>query len=286
MAHPHHVGLGGQQRDGSAVGQHGQPLDGRGMPTEKPGAAALEQEVQRERDVLGRLDPVVGQRVAVADLDADVRAVQPAKRLLVGHVVAEEHRGRRALLVAQDVERLALVGLDHRELQHCLALGDLGVPRLRGRACAFFSASSASAGSALRTCSAMLAGLISIATPGYSAAIAPSASLILRSKRLCGVVDAVHETGVELRAVAADQVHLGGHPGQRGQIAQRPPGDQRGHMVDGSAASSRIAGGGFGERTRIVGVGDDRRHRAVVVAGDEDTGNASDRREGALQLGR
>ena len=133
MAHPHHVGLGGQQGDGSAIGQHGQPLDGRRMPAEKPGAAALEQEVQRERDVLGRLDPVVGQRLAVADLDADVGAVQPAKRLLVGHVVAEEHGGRRALLVAQDVEGLTLVGLDHRELQHRLALGDLGVPRLRAR---------------------------------------------------------------------------------------------------------------------------------------------------------
>ncbi len=48
-------------------------------------------------------------------------------------------------------------------------------------AIAFVSASSASAGSALRTCSATLAGLISIVTPGYSAAIAPSASLILRS---------------------------------------------------------------------------------------------------------
>ena len=133
MTHPHHVGLGGQQRDGAGVRQHRQPLDGRRMPTEQPRAAALEQEGQRQRDVLGRLDPVVGQRVPGADLDADVGTVQPPKCLLVGHVVAEEDRGGRALLVPQDVERLALVGLNHRELQHRLALGDLGIPRLRTR---------------------------------------------------------------------------------------------------------------------------------------------------------
>ena len=51
-------------------------------------------------------------------------------------------------------------------------------------ACAFVSASLPSAGSALRTCRATLAGLISMATPAYSAAIALKASLILPSSAL------------------------------------------------------------------------------------------------------
>ena len=109
--------------------------------------------------------------------------------------------------------------------------------------------------------------------------------LDLSQQRLGGLVDAVHEPGVELRAVAADQVHFGRHPGQGGQIAQRPPGDQRGH---GRRQRRQLAQGRgrFGERTRVVGVGDDRRHGAVVVAGNQQPGNARDRREGALQFGR
>ena len=89
-------------------------------------------------------------------------------------------------------------------------------------ACAFFSASLASAGSALRTCSATLAGLISIATPGNSAAIALKRVLDPAQQRLGRIVDRVHEAGVELGTVAADQMDLGGHPRQRRQVAQRP----------------------------------------------------------------
>ena len=254
------------------------------MTAEKPCAATLEKEVQRERHVLGGLDPVVGQRVAGADLDADVGSVQPAKRLLVGYVVAEEHGGGRALLVTQDVEGLTLVGLDHRELQHGLTLGDLGVPRLRGGVCLIQRL--------VGVCRFGVAHMQSDAgrldldrDTGILGCDRGERVFDLAQQRLCALVDAVHETGVELRAVASDEVHLGGHARERGQIAQCPPGDQRG---DRRRKRRQLAHRrrGFGEWPRIVGVGDDRRHRAVVVAGDEDTGNPSDCRERALQLSR
>jgi len=44
---------------------------------------------------------------------------------------------------------------------------------------------------------------------------------------LLGRLEGIHEAHVELRAVAADQVHLGGQPGQHGQVTQRPAGDHR-----------------------------------------------------------
>ena len=45
-------------------------------------------------------------------------------------------------------------------------------------------------------------------------------------QRLGGIVDRVHEAGVELGTVAADQMDLGGHPRQRRQVSQRPARDQ------------------------------------------------------------
>lgn len=61
-------------------------------------------------------------------LDAHIGAVQPLEGLFVGDVVAEEHRGGRTLLMAQDVEGLALIRGDDGELENLLALGDLRAP--------------------------------------------------------------------------------------------------------------------------------------------------------------
>jgi hypothetical protein len=80
--------------------------------------------------------------------------------------------------------------------------------------------------------------------------------------------DAFDEPDVELRAVAAHQVHLAGQPGQRGQVAQGPAGDDR----DGRLRQRRERpDGGYGLRKRygLGGVLHDRRERAVVVTGDE-----------------
>ena len=86
----------------------------------------------------------------------------------------------------------------------------------------------------------MLAGLISIATPGYSAAIAPSASLILRSNAFaassmaCTNPVSNSEPWLPTRCTSA---------GIRDRVARsrsaRP--EISAAMVDGSAASSRIA---------------------------------------------
>jgi hypothetical protein len=49
----------------------------------------------------------------------------------------------------------------------------------------------------------------------------------LAEQRFGRIVDRVHEAGVELRPVAADQMNLGGHPRQRRKVAQRATRDQR-----------------------------------------------------------
>src|SRR5207237_10393654 len=64
--------------------------------------------------------------------DADVGSGEPTTRLLARDGIADEHRRGCGLLVVQDVERLALVGLDDGEFENRLALGDLRVPVLRG----------------------------------------------------------------------------------------------------------------------------------------------------------
>ena len=180
------------------------------MPAKEPGAAPIEQTFQHGGHLFWRLDAIAGKGFAVADLDADVGSVQPAKRLLVGDVVADEHRRRCALLVPQDVERLALVGLDHRELQYRLAMGDLCVPVLRG---------------AVRLLQRLVGvGGVGVAhvqrdagrfdldgDAGVLGGDRAQRVLDLAKQRLGRVVDRVHEAGVELGTVAADQMDLGGH---------------------------------------------------------------------------
>ncbi len=128
----------------------------------------------------------------------------PAERLLVGDVVAEEHHRRRLVLVAQDVDRLALVGGDHRELEHGLALGQLRRPRPVPRRVPRRARPPASAGSALRTCRADACGL----RVRRSRRAGPAAIVVkligdrVRSRRVASMCDG--RTRVELGAVAAD----------------------------------------------------------------------------------
>ena len=90
----------------------------------------------------------------------------------------------------------------------------------------------------MRTCSATLAGLVSTVTPGRSAAIALSSAMILPAGASSTSWD---EAGVELGAVAADQMHGGGIADSVAQHAERAPGDQR----DGG-------GGQVGQRRRAA----------------------------------
>ena len=58
---------------------------------------------------------------ARADLDTDIRTAQLAERVLVCHVVAEEQHGACGQLHAQRVERGALVGRQHGQLDDRLS---------------------------------------------------------------------------------------------------------------------------------------------------------------------
>ena len=54
--------------------------------------------------------------------------------------------------------------------------------------------------------------------------------------------------------------------------------------VDGNAASSRSAAADSVKRARVVGIGDDRGHGAVVVAGHQQPRNPRDRAERAPEF--
>ena len=130
----------------------------------------------------------------------------------------------------------------------------------------------------------MLAGLVSSRIPGCVArdrlqlGEQPAVELVeLRRKPL-------DEAQVELGAVAPDQVHLARQARERRQVAQRAARD---HRDDGLRQRRQRADGGDGlrqraGRRRIV---DERREGAVVVAPDEQLGDARDPAERGAQLG-
>ena len=96
-------------------------LDRHCVRTRQPFAAGLDQSREQPRDVVRPVDPLRRERRPETDLDAEVGAREAAEGVLVGHVVADEDRGRRPDLVAERVERVALVGLDDRQLDDLLA---------------------------------------------------------------------------------------------------------------------------------------------------------------------
>ena len=283
MAHPADLGVGGDQRDGARGGEHRQPLDRDRSATSQPIAAFFDQERECGGDLLGVVDPVGRQGVTLADLDAEIRPVQAAERFFVGDVVAEEDRGAGTGLVAQDVERLSLVGDDDGEFDHRLAFGDLDAfPGGR------------SDPDAVQGC---------VAVGGRGVPEMQHGARRLRLHRHVLVVggdrpqfddqcveelgggrgDLVDEPDVELTAVAAHQVHFGGQPGQGGEVAQRATGDDgRGGRIEfGESAHRphRIAVG-----PGIFWAGHDGRHAAVVVRGDQQPGHTCDCFEGAPQF--
>lgn len=160
-------------------------------------------------------------------LDAHIGAVQPLEGLFVGDVVAEEHRGGRTLLMAQDVEGLALIRGDDGELENLLALGDLRAPAVCDGECL-----SQGGVGVLLGCVAHVerdTGRFQFdGHPGIFGGDGRQLGGDGLQQRLGVAVDGVHEAGVELRAVTADQMHLGRQSRQGRQIAQRTSGDQRG----------------------------------------------------------
>jgi hypothetical protein len=284
VAQPGELRLGGEQGDGTAVGEHRVAFDRHGPLAEEPGAADLEQEAEHA----GRLDrlghPVRGPGRARPDLDAHVGAVQPRERPLVGHAVADHQRGARRHLGAQLVDGRALVGGEDGELHHLLAIGDrhlgpgggtraervedprgdlrFGRSHVHGHARGF----------RLQPYPCLVLG--DLADRGLQ----PRADLDQLGRQ------ALDEPDVELGPVAAHEVYLGGESGEGGEVAQGPAGDhrdrglrQRGQSADG--------GDGLGQRHRLGGIEHDRRQRAVVVAGDQQVGHSRDPADRPPQVG-
>ncbi len=274
--------VGSEQSDGPWAGHHGEALDARRVGAGEPPTTLLGEERQGGRDVLGALDAVLGERVAGPDLDADVGPVQTAERLLVGDVVAEEDRRGRAPAVAEDVERLPLVGDDDRQLDHRLTLGDLHAVPLRD----------AVAYGGQGTLAHLRLGVADVQRDARGLGLDGDV-LTLRGdvaqlgdqpiEEFLGVVGQFRdESRVELRAVAADQLHLDGQAGEDGEVAQSPAGDDGGIGVVEPGERPQRA-----HRLRVgVGllrVGHQRRHGAVVVRGDQQAGHPRDADEGAAQ---
>ena len=273
MTQPGQRRIRGHQSDGARTGEHRESLDGRSVGAGKPRTTLVEQECQSGSDVLGAVDAIVGDGVPAADLDSDVRPLKPAERLFVGHVVADEDGSGCAVLMANQVECVALVGGDDSQLDHRFALGDLNAwPECR------FGADGderllgvVGTGVAYVQCNA--GGLLLHRCPrgvgGDSAQLGDD--LV---EQFPGVgVDRVDESDVELGAVAADQLHFGGKSGQRSQIlegAARDHGSRRRREAGERAKRTHR----FRPGIRLVRVGDDGCHRPVVVGGYEQTRRA------------
>ena len=90
------------------------------------------------------------------------------------------------------------------------------------------------------------------------------------------------EADVELGAVAADEVDLLGQARERGEVVQRAARDH-GHARVGERGERAQRGDRLAARARVAGYVDDRRERAVVVAGDEQVRLAREPRERLLE---
>ncbi len=97
------------------------------------------------------------------------------------------------------------------------------------------------------------------------------------------VVDRMHESDIELGAVASDQLDLHGQTRKHRQILERASRDDRG----GGPGQNREAPQGadrFGVRMSLVRIGHDGGQRAVVVARDQQPGCACDGGQRPAQL--
>ena len=241
-------------------------FDRHGPLAEQPPAAALGEEGQHPYPGFRVIHPEVRPGVAgQSDLDADVRALQVRERVLVGRVVAEEDDRAGRLLGAQLVDGGALVGGHHRQFDDLLAGGqEHPGPGGRTRAQGFHDPG----------------GDVAIGSPGVHRhagrllleaypclAVRQGPDLAAEPGTQVGQLgrDPLDEADVELGAVAADQVHLAGQPGQRGQITQRSPGDDRDRGLR-KRGQGTDRGDCLRQRGGMRGIVHNGRERAVVVA--------------------
>ena len=188
-------------------------------------------------------------------------------------------------LGAQLVERGALVGGDHRQLDDLLAFGDVHAgPGRRAGAHRVDDLGGDVAGRRPARARRRWPACSPAVHLGGRAAILRSSVLSRARISTSSGARRCDEADVELGAVAADEVHLAGQPGQgrpgRAAPARRPrrPWSAAARPAPGRAATDSGSGT---RRGRVV---DERREGAVVVAGDEQlrhAGEPPDRRPAA-----
>ena len=248
----------------------------------QPGAAGFEHECEHADGLLRIFDGERRRGVSEPDLDAEVGAVQLAERVLVGHVVTEEHDGARRDLHAQRVDGGALVRGDHGQLDDLLAVGHVDVrPGFRAGA------------------DGVDEGVGDVGGRGAHVhgdrrrlLLQPDARRVggHRDKRgleprprrssASGVSRSTKPTSNSLPCEPTRWTSLGSRESVARSRSARP--ETTATVVCGSAASVRTAATASGSGTASDRVGDDRCQGAVVVAGDQqmgDPGDAKDRAE-------
>jgi hypothetical protein len=274
-AEPDDSGVGGDHRGGALVAEDRVVLDEGAGGAGGPGGAEPEERGDQAGDLGDGSDAELGAGLAGAGLDAQVGGGERAEGVLVGDVVADEDDGGGADALAEQAQGAALVGGQDAQLDHEDAVLDVDA---------------GPAGRALEDGAEGVGGR----GPGDVAVVKGDAGgLVLEegAGEACGDVgegrgEAFAEreglggevrggAQVELAAVAADELDIGGGAGEHGEVGQGPSGDDGGV---GARAFGEFAEGGHG-----LGVGDggggvvgQGGEGAVEVAGDEQDGGAGD----------
>ena len=227
VAQPAHPGLRGDQRDGAAVGQHRVPLDRHRPLAEQPLPAVVQ---QRAEQAYASTGPETRWWATVSPSPTLTPRSGPWSWANAFSSVTSSPKNTTALAaicIRSASTADALVGGDHRQFDDLLAAGRVdprpgrrpGADRLQDQVGDLGPGAPRVDGHARR----------------LDLQPDPLAAADQRRQRLDQLVRNCCRSGarastkpdVELGAVAADQMDLAGQPGQRGEVAQRPPGDHR-----------------------------------------------------------
>ena len=257
-------------------------LDRDGVGARQPLLAARVQAREQPRDILGAVDALRRERRARADLDAQIGPRQAAEGILVGDVVPHEDRGRRPDLMADRVERVALVGVDDCQLDDLLALARMhaGQPRR-----ALPHGSDDGGGVLLRGLPVVQRGACGLVLHEHAGPLGGDGVQVVgdpvaQRQRLRG--QRPREADVELGAVAADQMDLLRQSRERREVVQRAARDH-GHAGVAERGQRAQRRDRLAARARLARHVDDRRERAVVVARDEQVRLAREPRKCLLE---
>ena len=271
MAQPDHPGIPGEHGRGLAVGQEAQALDGRIAAALHPFLALLAEQAEQFRHLLGASDAELRSGLALPHLDAQIRPPKALEGFLVGQIVAQEQHGFGRQAMAQPVQRRALVVPHHQGLEDHLAQLQLNAAHaLQGGARLSFNRAAPIGGATavVQRHGGRLGFQERPLVPlGDGAELRLDGSQAIQAHR----GEFLHEAHIEFRAVAAHQMDFLGQARQRGEVAQRPPGDHR-HASVGQPGQGPQRHAGFPQRARLERILDDGREGSIVVGGDQQQG--------------